>query len=162
MNPKVYTISTNENLLFTSIVDCISSFDSSNFFSDHIGSTQQEQRTQVRLFQYALLGKLQTEIDSINWVQEYSPHISKGDKIDIYGEKDNIAVAIELDKWRADQVAKKFVSRTALLENKDLYYISVCYSGTEKMSFTECVKYYDYCFTLSKKMTILYAGLALR
>ena len=162
MNPKVYVKSSDKNKILDSILTCISTIDGKAFFSSHIGSSPPEQKTVVSLFQYALLDKLQKEVKSFKWVQEFSPSSSQKDKIDIYGEYNNTCVAIELDKNRADQVAKKFVSRVALLSNKDLYYISLCYPGTEKMNLNECIKYFEYCEIISNKMSVSYAGLAMQ
>jgi len=62
--------------------------------------------------------------------------------VDIYGtlsSKDNAgAVIIELDKWRADQVAKKFVLRFALTLELPLICIALCYGGTQYMNKSEC------------------------
>jgi hypothetical protein len=74
-----------------------------------------------------------------------SPHIftqERRDEVDIYGtfssEDIESAVIIELDKWRADQVAKKFVSRFALTLEQPIIYIALCYGGTENMTKSEC------------------------
>ena len=68
-------------------------------------------------------------------------------------------MAIELDKNRADQVAKKFVSRMAILPTTTVYFISLCYPGTEMMNKSECAKYFGYCATLAHRMGSHYAGL---
>ena len=162
MKPKIYVKSNNQSEMLDSIINCLSTVNGQVFFSNHIGSSQSEQKIDVSLFQHALLDKLQKELKSFKWVQEYSPSSSQKDKIDIYGENSKISVAIELDKNRADQVAKKFVSRVALLSEKELYYISLCYPGTAKMSLNECVKYFGYCANLANRMSVGYAGLAMQ
>ena len=68
------------------------------------------------------------------------------DEVDIYGkfnseDDDNGAVVIELDKWRSNQIAKKFVSRFALTLERPLIYIALCYGGTPHMNKNECSKY---------------------
>ena len=89
---------------------------------------------------------------------EYSPHSGKRDSIDIFGSNKDICIVIELDKHRADQVAKKFLSRNSLLIDKNLFYISLCYPGTSNMNSSECIKYFGYCKKLSKRMGNEYAG----
>jgi hypothetical protein len=78
------------------------------------------------------------------WEKEYvdTQENRKRDRIDIFGEVKNIKlnVVIELDAHRADQVAKKFLSRQALFHEKNLIYISLCYPGTNNMSQNECIK----------------------
>jgi hypothetical protein len=79
--------------------------------------------------------------------------------IDIFGKSADRLIAIELDKNRADQVAKKFVSRMAALPSTvPVYFLSVCYPGTVRMNKTECVKYFGYCKTLALRMGSHYAG----
>jgi hypothetical protein len=84
------------------------------------------------------------------WDTEYRPNESIADRIDIYGQSNvnNVKIAIELDPHRADSVAKKFVSRIALLEANDMIYVSLCYPGTNRMSKNECKKYFNYCQTI--------------
>ena len=67
-------------------------------------------------------------------------------------------MVIELDKNRADQVAKKFVSRMALIPSTTVYFVSLCYPGTENMNKAECEKYFGYCAALSNRMGCHYAG----
>lgn len=92
---------------------------------------------------------------------EYAPSKRLKDSIDIYGESEDFVVAIELDKNRADQVAKKFVSRVALLPDEKVYFLSICYPGTKRMNLNECVKYFGYCSNLAKRMSGVYAGLVI-
>ena len=144
------------------LVKCISSLDGKPFFSALTGSNQQEQKVDVTLFQYALLGLLKSEFEQFEWVQEFRPDPARRDKIDIYGKSGDSAIVIELDKTRADQVSKKFVSRVALFPDCDLCYISLCYPGTERMNLNECLKYFEYCNLLARRMQISYAGIAMR
>jgi len=78
------------------------------------------------------------------------------DTIDIFGHG-FADVVIELDKSRADQVAKKFVSRSAMSVGK-IYSVSLCYPGTTHMNVPECIKYFGFCATLSKRIGNVYAG----
>jgi len=93
------------------------------------------------------------------WSVEHRPSATNRDSIDIFGQSSDFVVAIELDKNRADQVAKKFVSRMALLPATTVYFISLCYPGTERMNRSECEKYFGYCATLARRMGNHYAGL---
>ena len=76
--------------------------------------SQSEQKTIITAFQNQLLTTFTDSIRSIKWLKEYKMG-TRRDAIDIYG-KDCISgcnVIIELDKPRADQVAKKMLSRIA-------------------------------------------------
>jgi len=94
----------------------------------------------------------------ITWSIEYCPSRQSRDSIDIFGKGKEFVVAIELDKNRADQVSKKFVSRMAILPETNVYFISLCYPGTKKMSKSECKKYFNYCSTIAARMNSHYAG----
>ena len=105
----------------------------------------------VSELQLALTDYLSLEFDEYNyvWDTEYKPSDKFADRIDIYGSSSNVEnkfkIVIELDTHRADQVAKKIVSRTALFIEENLIYVSLCYPGTKKMSKPECEKYFQYC-----------------
>lgn len=86
----------------------------------------------------------------------------KRDSIDIYGECEDFVVVIELDKNRSDQVAKKFVSRMALVLNKKIYYVSLCYPSAERVSLNECIKCFCYCASLAPRMGGAYAGIIIQ
>lgn len=141
------------------IVSCLTSIDCSKHFSEHIGKSQPEQKTIVSEFQGFARSALQLAMPEISWSVEYCPSRINRDSIDIFGQGHDYVVAIELDKHRADQVAKKFVSRMAILPAKTVYFISLCYPGTERMNKSECAKYFGYCATLAQRMSNHYAGL---
>jgi hypothetical protein len=162
VHPIVHSKSSDSNAMLDRLVKCISSIDGRPFFSTLIGSNQQEQKVDVSLFQYALVGLLKSEFEQFDWVQEFTPDPARRDKIDIYGKSVDSAIVIELDKARADQVSKKFVSRVALFPDCDLYYIALCYPGTKRMNLNECLKYFEYCNLLARRMLISFAGLAMR
>jgi hypothetical protein len=157
VHPKIFIQSTDDSIL-NSLVACISQVSCSDLFSIHIGKSQPEQRKIVISFQNRLLKLLKELIPEINWFIEHCPSSENKDSIDIFGEGGEFVVVIELDKNRADQVAKKFVSRVALLPNKSFYYISLCYPGTERMNRAECIKYFKYCSILAVRMKNHYAG----
>lgn len=65
-----------------------------------------------------------------------------GDTIDIQIDFTHTSVIIEIDNLRADQVAKKVLSRTAAFSNKSIIYVSLCYdSKSAKGHKDECLKY---------------------
>jgi hypothetical protein len=101
-------------------------------------------------------------IPEIVWASEYQPNNSFRDSIDLFGKGNDFVVAIELDKTRADQVAKKFVSRMAIIPSTVIYFISLCYPGTDKMNHSETSKYFEYCATLARRMSNYYADLIIQ
>jgi hypothetical protein len=148
--------------LLHQLVAAISDIDSGPYFSKHIGQHQSDQRTIVNRFQNHVCLVLDKTLPAIKWQVEYCPNRNQRDSIDIFGQGENFVIAIELDKHRADQVAKKFVSRMAILPDIRIYYVSLCYPGTARMNSTECVKYFGYCADLSKRMGNEYAGLIIQ
>lgn len=158
MHPHLQIKSTSNDVFFESIISAIESVDCSEYFSNHIGQRQSDQKVIVRMFQSAIRGALEANISSITWELEYCPSKSNRDSIDIFGSNETSLVVIELDKHRADQVAKKFVSRVAILPETKVYYISLCYPGTANMSKPETIKYFGYCANLAKRMNNVYAG----
>ena len=159
MKPRLHesTVCT-KNTDYSEIVSCISLFDCSQYFGEHLGKSQSEQKQIVRDFQKSICDELAQTLTHIDWRTEYSPNKEKRDAVDICGINNNVFVVIELDKHRADQVAKKFVSRTALFAGKLVIYISLCYPGTKAMNSSECIKYFGYCKQLSLRMKNEYAG----
>jgi len=141
------------------VISTIEQIDCTDFFSEHIGQSQSNQREIVRRFQERVLQDLKRELQSITWDLEYRPNRTNRDSIDIYGKGDDLAIAIELDKHRADQVAKKFVSRMAILPETRIQYFAICYPGTTRMNRSECVKYFIYCANLARRMCCDFAGL---
>lgn len=65
------------------------------------------------------------------------------DKCDIFIGTNKYIVIVEMDATRADQVAKKMLSRYYYAEKnkKPTVYICLLYPGTEKMDTNECLKY---------------------
>ncbi|UCZ56032.1 hypothetical protein LGV61_09895 [Desulfurispirillum indicum] len=161
MKPEVKVRSTDQDERLNSILNVITDVDCRDYFSSHLGEPQHVQKAIVANFQKSVFQRLQDSIPSLSWMMEYTPSKSQKDSIDIYGESEAFVVAIELDKNRADQVAKKFVSRIALLPDKKVYFLSLCYPGTAGMNLNECVKYFGYCANLAKRMSGVYAGLVI-
>lgn len=164
MFPKIYEKSgINKDIIsendYDLIVKTIKEFDSSNFFTDHLDKDQGGQKAIVSKFQKSLLSTLQSTIPNIDWRMEHKPNDIARDSIDIMGLTDKLNVVIELDKHRADQVAKKFLSRLAILSESNIFYIALCYPGTSRMNPNECIKYFKYCTILSKKIGHMFIGL---
>ena len=145
MKPKLYSSTENNCDTHAELIACIIQVECSRFFNEHLGKSQSEQKIIVRDFQEYICNELTNNILEVNWQLEYVPSARKKDSVDIYGHNENIKIIIELDKHRADQVAKKFVSRSALFGDEPIVYISLCYPGTNNMNPSECIKYFDYC-----------------
>lgn len=110
----------------------------------------------VKEFQDELTGRLNSQNPStgLTWNEEAkTAHRSEGDRIDIYGhstaEPDWI---IEIDATRADQVAKKFVSRLALWGLKDsIEYVAVLYPDSQGGK-SECEKFLRYAYDMAHRI----------
>jgi len=158
MHPHLQVKSTEGDAFLESIISAIENVECNEYFSNHLDQSQPEQRIIVANFQRAICDSLRVNISSTKWELEYRPGRLNNDSIDIFGSNEFSVVAIELDKHRADQVAKKFVSRVAILPATKVYYISLCYPGTVSMSKREAIKYFGYCSNLAKRMNNEYAG----
>lgn len=62
---------------------------------------------------------------------------------------------IEIDATRADQVAKKMMSRFcyAVLKKKPIVYVALLYKGTSSMNSDECKKFFKMGYELIKKIS---------
>src|ERR1700730_10383730 len=123
-------------MIFNEIVEIVSALEKTDL--QNIESlSQASQKRLVDNFQNRVHVNLEKKFPNMVWRSQHTLTQEYQDKIDIYGtfsSEDNVgAVIIELDKWRADQVAKKFVSRFALTLERPLIYIALCYGGTEYM-----------------------------
>lgn len=70
-------------------------------------------------------------------------HNGFNDKCDIFVETERYILIVELDTTRADQVAKKMLSRLYYADKcaKPTIYVCLLYPGTNSMNPNECVKY---------------------
>lgn len=161
MKPELINKSDNE-IVLDSIISCISAIDCNDLFSTHLEESQSVQKHIVTKFQNRVKSALSNEVPNIDWSTEHCPSVQSRDSIDIFGKGKDFVVIIELDKTRADQIAKKFVSRMAIVQNKVIYFISLCYPGTKNMSESECVKYFDYCLNIARRLQSKYAGFIIR
>ena len=67
------------------------------------------------------------------------------DRCDVYAKTPEYQIILEIDATRADQVAKKMLSRyfyaNKMAENKPTVYVCLLYPGTDSMNPNECIKY---------------------
>jgi hypothetical protein len=162
LNPTSYhnetTYDSKHKIVYNDILNSLKKFNYNS--SDH---------KDITLLQQDINDYLNKNMGNFTWSMEFKPTSTLKDSIDIFGISDvlDLKVVIELDAHRADQVAKKFLSRSALMINESIIYLSICYPGTENMPITECKKYFEYCRTLSKSLAEgsgkdkLYAGIFL-
>lgn len=157
LTPALAVVSDDDAFL-RSLVASIARMDCSRYFTRHIGQSQTDQKLLVAGFQTFAVAALGNAIKEVHWSAEHCPSPHSRDSIDIFGKGAGFVVVIELDKNRADQVAKKFVSRMALLPFTKVYFVSLCYPGTEHMNKAECTKYFGYCSAIAVRMGCHYAG----
>jgi hypothetical protein len=153
MKPELIS-STNPDLVLQELIECISSIDCSMFSS--VSECPKKQR--VPNLQDVIKAELEKALCPIKWTDEHRPNSGPRDRVDIYGEGKGYVVVIELDTIRADQIAKKFVSRMAILPDARIYYLCVCYPGTKSMNEQECKKYFGFCQELARRLGNSYAG----
>jgi len=124
----------------------------------------------ITVLQIEIKNYLSENLKKFNWEIEYKPSNSFKDSIDIFGSSVDYKykIVIELDVHRADQVAKKFISRSALLIDESIIFISLIYPSNKKHNKNECLKYFNYCATVSKALSAisntnkLYTGIMLQ
>lgn len=153
MKPALIS-STSPDLVLKELIECISNIDCS-MFSLRSGCPKSQRAATL---QCVIKTELEKSISLIKWTDEHRPNPDYRDRIDIYGEGKGYVVVIELDTIRADQVAKKFVSRLAILPDTRIYYVSVCYPGTRSMNEQECKKYFGFCQELARRFGNSHCG----
>jgi hypothetical protein len=153
---------TSDNPVLTLLISYLTDIECSKYFSEHLRQSQREQKAIVSEFQNHVKAVLEHKMPEIKWSVEHRVSQHSRDSIDIFGQGQKFVVVIELDKHRADQVAKKFVSRIAILPHTTIYFISLCYPGTDNMNRPECEKYFSYCEILASKMGHHYAGFIIK
>lgn len=101
---------------------------------------------------------IQFDVLSEQEIKKHFNKVSTKDRLDLFIKLiiDNKRwfIVVEFDSARADQVAKKFVSRIAQIPNESMIYIAFCYPGTNKMNLSEVNKYFTYMETISKNMQL--------
>ena len=104
----------------------------------------------VSEFQKKLQENLSSGKNGYTWETECPPSNSVHDRIDVCGvpkgsPKGTPKWIIEIDATRADQIAKKFVSRLALCGlGESINYVAIMYPDTANGK-AECEKYLRYC-----------------
>jgi len=126
----------------------------SSFQVPHLDKySQSEQRAIINRLQEDILLKLKIEVPDFEWKPLHKISNTVRDEIDIHGSNTSSSkktiILIELDKWRADQIAKKFVSRTSHTLRDNVHYFAVCYGGTTNMNQNERKKFFTYCEKIS-------------
>jgi len=155
---KEKSINLLENNWFQQIIMTLKDLDCSGYVKGLTSLSQSKQKIKVEYLQKFITNLLEKEHPGFEWKTEYKVS-EKRDSIDIYGNRNDEIVIIELDKWRADQVAKKLISRTALMIDKKIGFISLCYAGTDRMSKPECLKFFRYGNIIQSKLNNYYAGI---
>ena len=110
-------------------------------------------RTSIKALQIELCDSLPGKTEMEKEIFANTPFQGKKDKADVYADAGDWEIIIEIDTTRADQVAKKMVSRLSynILANasrqpkKKLIYVALLYPGTTNMSLPECEKYFLFC-----------------
>ena len=110
----------------------------------------------VDSFQRILIQKLENTTKKYSWnPEEPKSGRAEGDRVDIFGRaKGQPDWIIEIDATRADQVAKKFLSRLALWgleEKRSIEYVAVLYPDTQKGK-KSCEKYIRYGYDIIQKI----------
>jgi hypothetical protein len=144
------------------IILIFKSIDYVDFLGKLTGKNQKEQQIIINEFQKYLQCRLNCNLPwcvRSNWEVEHKAIYDRKDSFDLFTEivLDNIRykIIIELDKSRADQIAKKFMSRMSHTINDPTIYIAFCYPGTKNMSITEAKKYFNYCLIVTNKLNEL-------
>lgn len=110
----------------------------------------------VDVFQKTLTVYLKNTIKKYSWTPEMlKSGRAEGDRVDIFGRaKGQPDWIIEIDATRADQVAKKFLSRLALWgleEKRSIEYVAILYPDTQKGKNT-CEKFIRYGYDIIQKI----------
>lgn len=125
--------------IYQHLLDVLNSFDYTSSFS-----IQGSKRDKVKKLQNELCDALKSSIRSMTWETEHNMSSNYNDSADIFGWNNETQVIIELDTTRADQVAKKMLSRFYYCFDTPTIYVSLLYPGTKKMNVHECEKYFKY------------------
>jgi len=92
----------------------------------------------------------------LKWDTEQELKTGYEDRADILAiDPPNWEIIIEIDAARADQVAKKIVSRFTHIsksQTSNIVYMVLCYPGTKRMPLHDCKKYINYGEELLKKV----------
>lgn len=113
---------------------------------------------EIKIPRYLNKHSLTFEILSEQEIKIHFQGVTSKDRLDLFIKiiLNNVTwfVVIEFDSARADQVAKKFVSRIAQVPNENLVYVAYCYPGTKSMNLSEVNKYFMYMKTISQGLNL--------
>ena len=137
---------------------CVSSLKNVDDIKKHLARVKNNSHdhTHIDNFQEKICKYLNDDnnTNNLQWKTEKTfPKIKNKDSIDIYGESKSDVCIIEIDATRADQVAKKFLSRYALciLNQKNhaqnILYMALLYPDTQNGK-PECEKFLRYCYDI--------------
>ena len=143
-------------MIFEKVIEVVAAVERASL-QNLISLDQSSQKRLIDTFQRGLQLSLEKNVPNVVWRSSHALSQERRDEVDVFGTfssgNNAGAIIIELDKWRADQVAKKFVSRFALTLERPLMYIALCYGGTESMNKGECKKYFNYCRLICESFT---------
>lgn len=150
------------NEMIRAIKDALDTFDASVFMSKWRtgGLSQSEKMQNVKdNLQSSLKEHLEQVFrgcyPQLTWIVEKKLE-GCNDSVDIYAsDSSDWEIIIEIDAARADQVAKKIVSRYSHISESrknNILYIALCYPGTERMNLNECEKFMYYGKKIIKKI----------
>jgi hypothetical protein len=99
-------------MIFEKIIEIVTAVETTDLHNlESLDQTSQKQL--IDTFQNRVHAKLEKILPNMNWRSPHKLTQERRDEVDIYGtfssEDDKGAVIIEHDKWRADQIAKKFL-----------------------------------------------------
>ena len=111
---------------------------------------QKEKSKIIEELNNQIFNKLNAACPYCCWHQEFAPgsvwlngkEEIVDDRVDIFGCYPFFRVVIEIDATRADQVAKKALSRIAYFGADRLLYVAFCYQGPSGSNAKECEKYF--------------------
>ena len=137
----------------------IEDYDFTNFLKKYSNTKELKEKNKIKKkFSTAFLTYLNTKLlldcYQSKWKGERQCSSEHKDAYDFFStlelSGEEVNVIIELDATRADQVAKKFLSRVNFNLGNSCIYFALCYKGTKNMSIPEVEKYFNYCAKISE------------
>lgn len=127
------------------------------FNNDDLG--QKEKGKIIEELNNLIFNNLKGTCPNCCWHQEFAPgsvwlngeEEQVDDRVDIFGCCPFFRVVIEIDATRADQVAKKALSRIAYFGEDRLLYVAFCYQGPSGANPKEGEKYFKIIEHILKK-----------
>ena len=152
----------NPEEMLQMIKDALDSFDASVFLSiwrrGGLSQSGKMQNVKVNLqnpLKEHFEQMFKDEFPELHWLVEKKLS-GCNDSVDIYAsDSAEWEIIVEIDAARADQVAKKIVSRFSHISEsrkRNVVYIALCYPGTERMNLNECEKFICYGKKIIKRL----------